>query len=802
VVPAAPAAAAATGVRAAPPAPHLDAPRPIRATAAALGQGRQRLALLLGGGTVGQAAVVTTAPRDVEAFARTLAAGGFVVMRREDVPAAEWRAALADFRRRLTPEAVGVVYATALGAQVEGQNLLLARDTALEAVAPAAELPARLKAGGVPLAELVEALAGPSGSPRFLLVDAAHAHPALARLQPPGLAEPRLPPGTMALFGQALGATQAATGAVEALAEPLPLDAREIAVSRFARVVIDALAQPGVNGPTALRNARRALADAAPDGRGPWLGGEANEREEFAELTIFDAFVPRTPEEVAREAGRQAVQRAGRASAARPGGGEVVAGEGAQLATGPAGSAAEGVARAGGGAARPPDPALAQAAAAPSGSAVGALAAAGNVASTALGVAGTAAVVGAAAKAAEVAAVATAATAATTATTTAASTAAGMAAGAAGALAGVAGQAAALAAGPSGAAGSAAALGGGGAAAAGSGAGTGAASATPPATAPRPGMAPGSPAMTLATPPATPPATAAAATAAGSATAAPAAPTSPARTTPHAAGTPSAPGAPATSGAGELPATALASSAISALPAGDGGRPASPRAGPGAGEPAPDGHTTRVGERGERPLYRPPSNRFGHAEGDTYTYRLLDVWKDEARETFTTAIEEVLPDGGLLGNGRQLVLDPQGRARLVRRADGSQSEFEPYEALWWADPKRGEDRRVLFTETFRRAGGTRGATEFEGSSSVGRPRKVETPAGEFEALPIASDGWFTETLANGARSQGRWERTVWYAPKLGHPVAIDIRDWDRAGKLLRRERVELMHAQTQRLGQP
>jgi hypothetical protein len=106
---------------------------------------------------------------------------------------------------------------------------------------------------------------------------------------------------------------------------------------------------------------------------------------------------------------------------------------------------------------------------------------------------------------------------------------------------------------------------------------------------------------------------------------------------------------------------------------------------------------------------------------------------------------------------------------------------------------------VKFTETFERADHSRGQTEWKGSSSVGKPRKIELPAGAFEALPIESSGWYTEVLANGTRSVGHWSRTVWYSTKLGHPVAIDIEDADRVGKLLRRERVELLHAQTARL---
>ena len=163
--------------------------------------------------------------------------------------------------------------------------------------------------------------------------------------------------------------------------------------------------------------------------------------------------------------------------------------------------------------------------------------------------------------------------------------------------------------------------------------------------------------------------------------------------------------------------------------------------------------------------------------------------------SYTTAIEEVLGDGNLLANGHQMQMDPQGRLKSQRRPDGSVSQFEPAQELWWSNPKVGESRRVKFTENFRRPGGASGEIEFKGSSSVGRLRKIETPAGSFEAMPIETSGWYYETLKNGSLTSGQFSRTVWYSPKLKHPVAIDIEDADRLGKLLKRERVELLHAQ-------
>jgi hypothetical protein len=215
----------------------------------------------------------------------------------------------------------------------------------------------------------------------------------------------------------------------------------------------------------------------------------------------------------------------------------------------------------------------------------------------------------------------------------------------------------------------------------------------------------------------------------------------------------------------------------------------------------PDNRTVRSSEGGERPAYAPRTNSYGYAEGDTYTYQVTDTWKGEVTQRYTTAIEEVLPDGQMLANGQQMVMDAQGRLKKLANADGSVSQFEPSQDLWWSNPKRGESRDLRFTETIQRGGRKATEVEWKGSTSVGKAQKIDTPAGEFEVLPIESSGWAYEVVSDGLRST-KWSRTVWYSPKLGHPVAIDIQDADRLGKLLKRERVELLHAQASRAATP
>ncbi len=684
---------------------QLAVPRPVRAAQAALGMGKQRLALVLGLGQVGRRSVVDSAARNAQAVASALRSGGFVVMLREDLGAADVRAALKEFRDRLQPGGVGFVYVTALGAQVDGRNLLLARDAALDAPAPV--LAQRLRQTAVPLDEVSDALIGSPDSLRLLVVDAAWRHPALAALPQAGLAQPRLPHGLMALFSHALDGVQEVP-AVAPLPLPAPTDAAEIAATPFVRTLVGALLKPRINGPEALRSTRRSMADATLGQSSPWLGGDTDDKEELAEATLLDGLIPRTPEEIAREALRQGSRLLTR-PAVRAAGEQSVAEVLAQSSTAPVATPAAAAVAPERAPARPALETPASSLGSTVGSAVSALGTAASVAATVAGVG---------------AAVQTAATAAV------AGTVASTAVGAAGSAVGTLGSTAVALAARAGSSSS------GGAAAAG-------AAAAPAAT------AVAAPVAAVAAVAAAPVATATAA-------------------------------APAQAQAAAVTATALpqaAAAATEALP--------SPQR---AAEAAPAAAVRAV----------PRRNPFGYTEGDRFSYQVVDTWAGEVVGEYTTAIEEVLANGQLRANGQQLRMDPQGRPTRLARPDGSVSVFEPHQDLWWAKPRGGERRAVKFTEKFQRADQMRGETEWRGGSIVARATNISTPAGSFEVLPIESSGTWSETLANGARSNGSWSRTVYYSEKLQHPVAIDVRDVDALGRLLRRERIQLLHAQQAR----
>jgi hypothetical protein len=529
---------------------------PLAAAQAPAPDARPRVALVVGIDTVGGRSVLPSATRDAPALAAALAAAGYEVLLRQNPGAAELRSALAQLQGKLGPEGLGLVYLTAPMAQVDGRNMVIPADVALNESADASATAALLRVVGLPVQEALQALAGRPEAPRVLVLDGAWRIAPLSRLAPPGLTRQRTPEGMVVLMGHLPAALQ------EPLpAEPAPADAREPkarAATRLAKAMADALTLSGITVAEALRAVRLEVLDASGGRSQPVISGGLATRVDFA----------RRPAPVA-----------------------VVA-----------------------------------------------------------------------------------------------------------------------------------------------------------------------------------------------ATAAPAAPVLPAAT-PASAAAPTVAATAAAPMATEAPAAAASAPAAAASAA--------------ASKPT-DGRTERAPGQGERPVYQTRANSFGHAEGDVLSYERVDTRKDEVLASYVIAIEKIEDAGTLLANGGLWQLDPEGRPVRVKGEDGAETRFEPAEAWWWARPRSGETRAVQFSERYERADKSRGQISWKGQAQVGNARVLEVQAGEFEVLPIRVTGQGTDTPEGKPARAMTFTRVVYFAPRLGVPVAIDIEDNDAGGRPLKRERIELTHAQQSR----
>lgn len=677
-----------------PRSPALLSPPPsARLAASVLGLERPRLALVVAQGRLGRERPLAAAHDSAAAVAQALRQSGFVVIVRHDPSQAEWRRVLAELRERLGEQGHGLVYVQAPGLRVDGRGLLLPSDAPAAADAGTAAVLADWSRQGLPLQELVQTLAGPLGSQRLLIVEAAWsgvplpggtgtpagtaaappvdpapALPAGLERARPGLDAPELPPGMVLLLGAAPGA-----------AGPLPASAP----SALARGLVQALADRRASGAQVLRDAQ---ARARAAGGDPWLAGRSDDDEPLAAAHLID-LVPRTPQELAAEAARQAAGSAARAAVAGSPGGNAAMASGSALSISGEMSVADVLQQAGAGRAAGTAPevlrpvALAQSrdpASNPPSTSAGSPAPATPPTSATIAGEGVQAALAATGTAAAVVAGAAVATAGAGAATAWVGSAAGTAAVAA---AGEAGRAVALSAGPL------------------------------------------------------------------------------ARATEGAAGA--------------VPSGSRAAAATPAIAASLAHTPAA--------SPAPPAAALR-------------RNPHGFAEGDTFVWQRLDTWSDTTESVYTVVIEQFGPGGEWVTPGGQTRLDALGRPLSWRHGDGAVSTYEPHLALWWADPRRGQTRRVTWRETYQRADGRRGHVDWAGIAEVLRARRVRTPAGEFEALQIKTDGRFIHRPEGGQSDSGSFTRVVWYAPALGHPVAIDGSEVDVAGKLLRRDRLELLDA--------
>jgi len=162
---------------------------------------------------------------------------------------------------------------------------------------------------------------------------------------------------------------------------------------------------------------------------------------------------------------------------------------------------------------------------------------------------------------------------------------------------------------------------------------------------------------------------------------------------------------------------------------------------------------------------------------------------------------ELLGDASGHSKGRQLRLQWErrhafGRVDLTPRVAAVSLDRRYVD--YYYGVRAGEARAVQFSERYERADKARGQISWKGQAQVGNPRVLEVQAGEFEVLPIRITGQGSDTPEGKPARALLFTRVVYFAPKLGVPVPIDIEDNDAGGRPLKRERIELTHAQQSR----
>ena len=185
------------------------------------------------------------------------------------------------------------------------------------------------------------------------------------------------------------------------------------------------------------------------------------------------------------------------------------------------------------------------------------------------------------------------------------------------------------------------------------------------------------------------------------------------------------------------------------------------------------------------------SNQFGYTVGDKWRFQTIDRLKGEVVSNWGQTIDFIEADGTMIVNQGNTRLDPQGRIKYVKTADGRERTYPTTNQRWFADVKVGDTRAVNFAIDDKRADGKIYRTDNEAIMQVHGPEKVKTPAGEFEALRIEFKGQYKSVRNDGKSGSGSFLNQYWYSPSLRYYVAAEYESTGWDGKLDRRVREEL-----------
>lgn len=180
--------------------------------------------------------------------------------------------------------------------------------------------------------------------------------------------------------------------------------------------------------------------------------------------------------------------------------------------------------------------------------------------------------------------------------------------------------------------------------------------------------------------------------------------------------------------------------------------------------------------------------------GQYWTYRRLDMWRNEETETFSQYLLAELPDYWAVS------------WTILKSKDAQRANSVTPEKMFTAGQGFGDSRVVGlheplrfplavgkswdFSYTFNAKPGS--VTEVKQTATVKGWETVKVPAGSFRALRVEHQGYYA-TFENGGTWSGRIRETFWYAPSARRIVIHEYQDTGALGTIWDKRRDELVN---------
>ncbi len=180
--------------------------------------------------------------------------------------------------------------------------------------------------------------------------------------------------------------------------------------------------------------------------------------------------------------------------------------------------------------------------------------------------------------------------------------------------------------------------------------------------------------------------------------------------------------------------------------------------------------------------------------GQYWTYRRLDMWRNEETETFSQYLLAELPDYWAVS------------WTILKSKDAQRLGSVTPEKLFTAGHGFGDSRIVGTHESLRFPlttgktwdfgytfnGKPGSVTEIKQTATVKGWETVKVPAGTFRALRVEHQGYYA-TFENGSTWSGRIRETFWYAPSARRIVVHEYQDTGALGTIWEKRRDELVN---------